>query len=69
MENPNAPLGRQNIPVPSSPLAFASKHGRLEIIKFLVPLSENLTSEVIQNLKDQAQAHQHNHVVNFLSSV
>ena len=67
MENPNAPLGRQNVPVPSSPLVFASIHGRLEIIKFLVPLSKNLTSEVIQNLKDLA--HQHNHVLNFLSSL
>ena len=67
MENPNAPLGRQNVPVPSSPLVFASIHGRIEIIKFLVPLSKNLTSEVIQNLKDLA--HQHNHVLNFLSSL
>ena len=38
-----------------------------EIIKFLVPLSTNLTFEVIQNLKDLA--HQHNHVLNFLSSL
>ena len=67
MENPNAPLGQPNIPGPSSPLAFASMNGRLEIIKFLIPLSENLTSEAIQNLKDQA--HQHNHVLNFLSSL
>ena len=49
MENPNAPLGRQNdiFQMTWSPLAFASKHGRLEIIKFLVPLSTNLTFEVI----------------------
>ena len=69
MENPNAPLGRQNdiFQMTWSPLAFASKHGRLEIIKFLVPLSTNLTFEVIQNLKDLA--HQHNHVLNFLSSL
>ena len=67
MENPNAPLGRQNVPLPWSPLAFASRHGRLEIIKFLVPLSTNLTFEVIQILKDLA--HQHNHVLNFLSSL
>ena len=65
MENPNAPLGRPNDPGPSSLLAFASRHGRLEVIKFLVPLSENLTSEVIQNLKDHAFVYQNYHVLIF----
>ena len=52
-----------------SPLHNAALYGNLDIVKFLVPLSGNLTSEVIQNLKHHAFAYQNNHVLNFLSSL
>ena len=58
LSNPNGPLsGIQDNEDKKTPIYLASRHGQLEIIKFLKPLSENLNVDALQFAIDNATKH------------
>ena len=52
-----------------TPIYLASRHGQLEIIKFLEPISDNLTANAIQLAIQKARLYDHDHVVKYLNSL
>ena len=65
LENPNDPYFEDG----STPICDASRIGHLEIIKFLVPLADNLTSAAIDEAKDIAALYDNDHVLKYLSEL
>ena len=47
----------------------ASRIGHIEIIKFLVPLADNLKSAAIDEAKDIAALYDNDHVLKYLSEL
>ena len=71
MENPNSdftiPIGGSESIIACTPISCASKYGHLEIVKFLVPLSERLQSSELEFMI--WHANNHPHVIRYLRSL
>ena len=72
LSNPNAPeskyLGTED-EFKRTPINCALTYGELEIIKFLAPLSDNLTVNVLQLAIDKARRFGYDNIVNYLNSI
>ena len=68
LSKPNAPLRSSEPYDMRTPIHSASLFGCLEIIKFLGPLSDNLTVEALQSAINLADTAGHNDIVKYLTA-
>ena len=72
LSNPNACLPMflgTKFESKETPIHYAAWNGHLQIIKFLAPLSDNFTVNVLQSAIDDARMNGQDHVVNYLNSI
>ena len=71
LSNPNIPefIGDDDKLYHYTPFTYAARYGQLEIIKFLEPISDNLTGNALQLAISQAKLLNQNHVVEYLKTL